>query len=386
MFETTGAVTLSAEHGSHLLKTGVQLAFPSLQEKFSFAITDPSQFDPAVPQRFNFRGTQAGHSVGLFAEDQYKRGGWTFSYGLRWDTYSLATRDSGFSPRLALAYYAAPLGIVVHASYDRVLNESPQENILLASSASVLRLGRQVRQLPIPLSRGDFGEFGISKLFLGHLRLDASTFLRNQRNFSDDDLLLNTGVSLPTSFARSSIYGAELKTEVPQWSRFSGFVSYSYSIGRAITPVTGGLFLEKDAEQLLAPGLIFPVSQDQRHTLHTQTRYAATQKLWFANNFWYGSGLPTEVEPDTPISQLVQQFGEAVVSEVDFQRARVKPGHGIDVSAGYEFWRHEKQQASLQVDATNITDKLNVLNFAGLFSGTAIARPRSISLRLGYAF
>ena len=249
-----------------------------------------------------------------------------------------------------------------------------------------MRLGDQVTQLPIPLSRGDFGEFGISKLFLAHLRLDASIFLRNQRNFSDDDLLLNTGVSLPTSFARSSIYGAELKTEVPQWWRFSGFVSYSYSIGRAITPVTGGLFLEKDAEQLLAPGLIFPVSQDQRHTLHTQTRYAATQKLWFANNFWYGSGLPTEVEPGTPISQLVQQFGEAVVSEVDFQRARVKPGHSIDVSAGYEFWRHEKQQASLQVDATNITDKLNVLNFAGLFSGTAIARPRSISLRLGYAF
>jgi hypothetical protein len=33
-----------------------------------------------------------------------------------------------------------------------------------------------------------------------------------------------------------------------------------------------------------------------------------------------------------------------------------------------------------------LTDRLNVINFAGLFSGTAIAAPRSFSLRLMIEF
>ena len=35
-----------------------------------------------------------------------------------------------------------------------------------------------------------------------------------------------------------------------------------------------------------------------------------------------------------------------------------------------------------QADVMNLTDRLNVINFAGLFSGTAIAAPRSFGLRL----
>ena len=134
------------------------------------------------------------------------------------------------------------------------------------------------------------------------------------------------------------------------------------------------------------PGLIFPVSQDQRHMLHTQLRYATTKKLWLANNFWYGSGLPTELDPGASIPELIAQFGAGIVSQVDFQRGRVKPSHSVDLSLGYDFWHHEKQSAALQFDATNITDKLNVLDFAGLFSGTALAKPRAFSIRLGYGF
>jgi hypothetical protein len=35
-----------------------------------------------------------------------------------------------------------------------------------------------------------------------------------------------------------------------------------------------------------------------------------------------------------------------------------------------------------QADVTNLTDRFNVINFAGLFSGTALAVPRSYGLRL----
>jgi hypothetical protein len=42
----------------------------------------------------------------------------------------------------------------------------------------------------------------------------------------------------------------------------------------------------------------------------------------------------------------------------------------------------ERQTVRLQADVQNLTDRLNVLDFAGLLSGTALAAPRSVSLRL----
>jgi len=41
---------------------------------------------------------------------------------------------------------------------------------------------------------------------------------------------------------------------------------------------------------------------------------------------------------------------------------------------------------NFQVEADNLTDRVNVLNFAGLFSGTAVATPRSLSARLRFNF
>jgi len=41
-----------------------------------------------------------------------------------------------------------------------------------------------------------------------------------------------------------------------------------------------------------------------------------------------------------------------------------------------------KRSVRLQADARNVTDRLTVINFAGLFSGTALAPPRSFAIRL----
>ncbi len=40
----------------------------------------------------------------------------------------------------------------------------------------------------------------------------------------------------------------------------------------------------------------------------------------------------------------------------------------------------------MQLEANNLTNRVNVLNFASLFSGTAVAPPRSVSARLKVAF
>jgi outer membrane cobalamin receptor len=378
--------SLATQRAGHEFKAGSQLSHTNLQERFGFVITGPNAFDPDVPPQFAFSGTHGGHTQALFAQDRYTYRGWTLSAGLRWDHYSLLVHDSAFSPRLALAYHSNRLGLVVHASYDRAFEEPPIENLLLASSTSVLRLSNSIAHFPIPLSRGDFADAGISKLLASRFRLDLSAFLRNTRNFIDDDLLLNTGVSLPTAFNRASIYGAELKLDLPRWSRFSGFASYSYLLGRSITPVTGGLFLANDAETLLRPGQVFPISQDQRNTAYGLFRVELTRSAWASTSFSYGSGLPTELDPDVARATLLAQFSPRILDHVDFARERVKPNHSLDLSFGWQFWQRDQRNARLQLDVTNVTNRVNLVNFAGLFSGTALARPRAAALRLAYSF
>ena len=51
-------------------------------------------------------------------------------------------------------------------------------------------------------------------------------------------------------------------------------------------------------------------------------------------------------------------------------------------SVGADLWVRDKRSLRLQADAINLTDRLNVINFAGLLSGTALAAPRSLAVRL----
>jgi hypothetical protein len=176
------------------------------------------------------------------------------------------------------------------------------------------------------------------------------------------------------------IYGAEAKLEIPRWGPLSGYLSYSNLIGRGYLPVTGGLFLGDEAVQLLEPGSNFPITQDQRNTARARFRYEITKRVWVALGGSYGSGLP--VEFDGTYQQALAQYGPNIVSRVNFDRGRVRPSFALDASAGVILRAKERQTVRLQADAMNLTDRLNVLDFAGLFSGTALAPPRSVSLRL----
>src|SRR5204863_22861 len=74
---------------------------------------------------------------------------------------------------------------------------------------------------------------------------------RDFRHYSDDDVLLDSGVSFPIAFAKARIFGEEVRVEAPQWGRFSGYLSYANQSGIAQGPITGGLFLGNDAANAL---------------------------------------------------------------------------------------------------------------------------------------
>jgi hypothetical protein len=375
----TGSVAV--HRGRHEWKTGVESDALFLRENFSDTITDPSRFDPATPTSFAFTGSRPDLEQSAYVQDLIRLGKWTVSAGLRWDHYQLLVNQNAVSPRLAVSRYIPSAGLVMHASYDRVFQTPSAENILLSSSEQVVSLNPSVLRLPVEPSHGNYFEIGGSKSLFSQARFDFNYYRRDSSNFADDDQILSTAVSFPIAFNKTVIYGAEGKIEIPKWGRFSGYVSYSYMLGNVWLPVTGGLFLGSHAGNAVSELTgHFPVSQDQRHTVRTRMRYQVATRLWLAGSAEYGSGLPFEFTGT--YDDALAQYGTAMVSRVDFEHGRVRPSLAVGASVGAELYRGDHFSTRLQADATNLNNRLNLMDFGGLFSGNAIAPPRSYALRL----
>jgi outer membrane receptor for Fe3+-dicitrate len=382
--------SLSVKLGSHEFKTGADALFDSIHENFGYRITaynigDVSIFDPSVPPTFHFQDQRGGRQQSAFVQDQWHRGHWAVSAGVRVDHYNIVADETAWSPRLGVAYSLPAAGLVLRASYDRIFQPPAIENLLLASTDLVDQLGGQGAFLPLRPAHGNYYEAGFSKSLLSKLRLDASWYLRRLDNFSDDSLLFNTGVSFPITFTHADIHGYETKLEVPRWGRFSGFASYSNMLGVGRLPVAGGLFLGDDAAAVSGAGS-FPISQDQRNTLRARVRVEAQRRVWFAVASSYSSGLPVDLNGPADLGFISQQYGPQILSKVNFDRGRIRPSASLDVSVGVNLYQQEHRSVRLQADIFNLFDRLNLINFAGVLSGTAVDAGRNFAIRLNATF
>jgi hypothetical protein len=377
--------TVSIHHNRQEWKIGVESDNTFLHERFADVITDPSQFDPGTPPTFSFLGNRPDLEQSAFVQDLLRLGRWTVSAGIRWDHYQLVVNQNAVSPRLGVSRYFPKRDLLFYAAYDRVFQTPSSNNILLASSPDVVVLNPDVLHNPVEPSHGNYYEAGITKAFLQKLSLDTNSYFRDVSNFADDNLLLNTPVSFPIAFRKAQIYGAEGKLSIPVWGKLSGFVSYSYMVGSAYFPVTGGLFLGQSATDALTQlGGRFWVSQDQRNTLRTRFRYQFVSRVWSAVGAEYGSGLP--IDFDGTYEEALAEYGKSVIDRVDFAHSRVRPSLSVDASIGAEIWKQDQASIRAQFDVANLNNRLNLINFAGLFSGNAIAPARSYSVRLQASF
>ena len=382
---------VSIHHGHHEWKVGADSDNQFLHESFSDLITDPSRFNPSTPPQFAFPGidSSAGRRPDIeqsaFAQDLIRLGNWTVSAGLRWDHYQLLVNSNAVSPRLSVSRYFPSANLVLHASYDRVFQTPSSENILLSSSPLVTALDPSFLRLPVLPSVGNYYEIGMTKSFFGQFKLDANYFRRLVNNFADDDQLLNSAVSFPIAFRKSIIYGAEGKIELPNWRRFSGFVSYSYAVGNAWLPVTGGLFLGDNAAaaETQLSGHV-PNSQDQRNSVRGRVRYQVASRLWIAGGLQYDTGLPFKFDGNP--ATVLAQYGQQVVNRINFNRGRIYPSFQVSASVGADIYKSDRLNMRLQIDGENLTNILDVIDFGGLFSGNAIGPARSYSLRLTTSF
>jgi hypothetical protein len=382
---------LAGHHGRNDWKIGVDEIFSSVNENLGYQIplADANQFDPGTNLGpFSFADHKWDIEPAAYTEDQLHLGKWNVSAGLRFDHYGFVVNESAWSPRIGVSRFISSLNLVLHGSYDRVFQTPAMENLLLASSPLVQSLSALVVRIPVPPARANYYEIGFTKSIAGKLRIDGNVFRRDFRDYPDDEVLLDTGISLPIAFAKAWIYGEEIQIAVPRWGRFSGSLSYSNQTGTGQGPINGGLFLGSDT-QGISDTSTFPVSQDQRNTVRARARYQASQRLWFAASADYGSGLPVDLngQPNAgQISFLLQQYGSAILNEVNFNALRVRPNFSVDAAAGATFYHKEGRDLTCEIEGHNLTDKVNVLNFASLFSGTAVGPPASVSVRVKFGF
>jgi hypothetical protein len=370
------------DQGRNEWKAGVESDNIFLNEMLNYSITDPTQFDPGSPLTFAYQANRPDLEQSVFVQDLIRLHNWTINAGLRWDHYQLLLNQQALQPRVALSHFFQKADTVLHFSYDRIFQTPSFENILLSSSPVVANIDPAgFLNLPVRPSQGDYYEAGLNKVFIGHLKLGSNYFRRVVDNYADDSQIFNTTISFPISFRKAILYGAEGKIEIPDWHRFSGFGSYSYIVGNAWFPVTGGLFFGSDASQAASQLTGHaPDSQDQRNTVRGRVRYQATPRIWTAFGVQYDTGLPFDFDGDP--ATVLAQYGQQVLNRVNFARGRIYPAFQANASAGAEIYKSDRVKIRFQADGQNLNNVLNVIDFGGLFSGNSIGPSRSFALRI----
>ncbi|MGB8507284.1 MAG: TonB-dependent receptor, partial [Pyrinomonadaceae bacterium] len=271
---TGGIASISLSRGIHNIKFGGQFTVTPVRENFSFYPTTPFEdliddegnhvpnpvnaFTAARP--FVFDGHRTGRMYSAYVQDRFSPfRNFTFDVGLRFDDYKLVIKDHGLSPRIGVAYFIPRTRTTLRASYNRLFQTPPAENLLLASSAEAAALSPlavlqgQSGVRPILPDKQNAFEVGAQQQLSRLFRLNLTVYQKRIKNFSDKDQFFDTGIIFPITISAGRVTGEELRFETTEVRGFRGFVSYSNSRAYGVTPINGGLFLGESAATLNAP-------------------------------------------------------------------------------------------------------------------------------------
>ena len=404
-----GIGSLSLTRGSHNLKLGGQFTITPVDEHFSFYPTTPfsdlvddegnvfpnpvNNFNVANP--FVFDQSETGRTLSAYVQDRFTVfKNFTADLGVRYDNYKLLISEQAVSPRLALAYFIPKTKTTLRASYNRLFQPPPAENLLLASSSAAAALSpiavlQGITTVnPILPDKQNAFEAGAQQLLSNVFRLNLTVYQKRIENFSDKDQFFETGVIFPIAISSGRVTGEEVRLESTDIHGFHTFVSYANSRAFGVTPITGGLFLGEDPQDLFLHGLKFANDHDQRNEAQFQVSYNHRPSGLYASfSGRYDSGVPVDVEPGTTLADFVAQgFDPRLFDKIDFQRGRVRPRTILDFSVGADLMQKERVSMNVQFDVQNLTNELFLYNFESVFSGTHVGYPRLFSGRLSLRF
>src|ERR1041385_1870982 len=404
-----GIGSLALTRGSHNIKVGGQFTITPVDEHFSFYPTAPfpdledadgnvfpnpvNNFSAANP--FVFNQSKTGRTLSAYVQDRFTAfKNLTLDLGVRHDNYKLLIGEQQLSPRLGLAYFIPKTKTTLRASYNRLFQPPPAENLLLASSSAGAALspiavlqGITTVQPILPDKEHAF-EAGAQQLLSQFFRLNLTVYQKRIENFSDKDQFFETGVIFPIAISSGRVTGEELRLESTDIPGFHTFISYANSRAFGVTPITGGLFLGEDPQDLFLHGLKFANDHDQRNEAQFQVSYNHRPSGLYASfSGRYDSGVPVDIEPGTTLADFVAQgFDPRLFDKIDFQRGRVRPRTILDLSVGADLMQKERVSMNVQFDVQNLTNELFLYNFESVFSGTHVGYPRLFSGRLSLRF
>jgi outer membrane receptor protein involved in Fe transport len=404
-----GIGSLALTRSRHNIKFGGQFTITPVDEHFSFYPTVPfpgledeegnvfpnpvDNFSAVNP--FVFNQSKTGRTLSAYVQDRFTAfKNLTLDLGVRYDNYRLLISDDAFSPRLGFAYYIPKTKTTFRASYNRLFQPPPAENLLLASSSEAAALSpiavlRGITSVqPILPDKQNAFEAGAQQLLSKFFRLNLTVYQKRIKNFSDKDQFFETGVIFPIAISSGRVTGEELRLESTEIHGFHTFVSYANARAFGVTPITGGLFLGEDPQDLFLNGFKFPNDHDQRNEAQFQVSYNHRPSGLYASfNGRYDSGVPADVEPGTTLAGFVAGgFDPRLYNEIDFQRGRVKPRMVLDFSVGADLMQKERVSMNIQFDVQNLTNELFLYNFESVFSGTHVGYPRLFSGKLNLRF
>jgi outer membrane receptor protein involved in Fe transport len=177
-----------------------------------------------------FVGNRPDLEQSAFVQDLIRLGNWTINAGLRWDHYQLLLNRQAVDPRSRFRaislrriwYCISPTTGLPDARLSRTSCFPVQRQPSIPEPGFL--------RLPVEPSEGNYYEAGLTKASLPEGSSWTPTIFGGLvNNYADDDQIENTTISFPIAFRKAIIYGAEAKLDLPDWHRFSGFLSYSYT-------------------------------------------------------------------------------------------------------------------------------------------------------------
>lgn len=407
MSTVTAGARLNAVRGRHNIRTGFDIQRYPLSEHFTLGITSPSFNDPRDEESFNpnllphdlarggrlfdFRARRSGGLYSGFVQDAVSLGRLNLSLGLRFDAYRFIVNGNQFQPRIGAAYHIRETGTVLRASYSRLYQTPPNENLLLSSSPQVAALTPPAVQAalggwaPIRPEEQNFLEAGLQQAIGRKASLNVSWYHKNSRNLQDNDNFLDTGIIFPITLARIRVNGVEGRLAGPVSRGFSYTLSVTHSRAVATPPFTGGLFLGNSAVDSFTQGA-FIIDHDQPLSVHGVVSWNHA-KGWYAtvsNRYDYGlvanPSDPAEVAADPDFFDLLPYV------KLNQTPARVRPRNIVDLVVGLERTRDQKKRYDIGLQFTNLTGRTALYNFQSIFVGTRVVQPFTAGVRLRWYF
>jgi hypothetical protein len=450
-------------HGAHNLKVGGSVGATWLTEHFTFGITDPTLNSPCVDAQgnpsdstaltstsqcaavqlmpndafssgllpydlsrsgtlFPFNDTGTIKTQAFYIQDEIRAGPATFSLGLRADHYAGLTSKGLLEPRLGVALQSKHTGTILRASYGRTLETPYNENLLLSSATGVNGItdsGFSPETIPLqPGVRNQF-EVGAQQGFGSWVVVDVGYFQKHTVNAYDFDVLFDTPIVFPISWAKSDISGITGKITLVQRHGFSAFTVLGHNVARFFNPENGGLLFDSPL-----PDGVFRIDHDQKfqQTTNLQYEFSQAHHAWVGFTWRYDSGLvagavtdyataltltadqqaqiglycgSTFATPTAPISDCTSPNRGATrlvipadgTENDDTNPPRIAPRSLFDLSIGVEnLFRSKTAKVRLQLSVINLTNTVALYNFLSTFSGTHFVTPRAVRFVIGVTF